>query len=301
MNETGYPSIIEAVEAGNLLQVKLLLAQGVDPNAVWEGTAALRWAIAQDHIEIATLLLAAQANVNQPDYDDYRPLAFAKSKQAIDLLFATGADPELQTDSGRNQIDTLASLGGFDLACYAHGIAETKQPGYRGTPLHAAACLRTIQVMQQLLFSGTAASVVDRKGRTPLHWLASGKENEEAAQMILHHWAEAEGRQDPLHLQAPLAACVQLLLEHGAHIDVRDADQNTPLLAAMQWDQHETARYLVQQGAQVAVNDVTGWTPVILAANTDNVPMLEFLLEQGGTLEDHRAGWGPLNYAAHHG
>ena len=85
------------------------------------------------------------------------------------------------------------------------------------------------------------------------------------------------------------------------NLEARDARHNTPLLTAMEWGQHDTARYLVDQGAQVAVQDITGWTPVILAANTDDVAMLEFLLERGGTLDHHRNGWGPLNYAAHHG
>ena len=76
--------------------------------------------------------------------------------------------------------------------------------------------LRRFSLMQGLIAADADASIVDRKGRTPLHWLASGEENRNAAHMILRYWAEQEGRPTEVLPEAPLAKCVQLLTDHGA-------------------------------------------------------------------------------------
>ena len=140
VDEEGYTPIMRAAAEGDLLRVKRLLVKGADPNATHTGEGALHKAIWANHLEIAKLLIAAQADVNQPDIDGYRPLAVAKSNQAIDILFAAGADPELAGEINDNQIDLLALCEGSELAAYAHAIFERKKPGYRGAPLHAAAC-----------------------------------------------------------------------------------------------------------------------------------------------------------------
>ena len=69
----------------------------------------------------------------------------------------------------------------------------------------------------------------------------------------------------------------------------------------MQWGELEVVRFLIDKRASVAVKDHTGWTPVLLAANRDDTSMLDLILSKGGKLDDYRAGWGPLNYATHHG
>jgi uncharacterized protein len=68
-------SLIESVRDDDIQQVKTLIARGADVNAVdQEGGTALSLAAAENHIEYATTLIDAKADVDKADNYGLAPL-----------------------------------------------------------------------------------------------------------------------------------------------------------------------------------------------------------------------------------
>ena len=76
--QAGDLRILDAVRAENKAQLRTLLAQKADVNAVAEdGTAALHWAVDYDDLEVVDLLLKAGAKPDIADRYGMAPLFYA--------------------------------------------------------------------------------------------------------------------------------------------------------------------------------------------------------------------------------
>ncbi len=71
----------------------------------------------------------------------------------------------------------------------------------------------------------------------------------------------------------------QLLLEHGAQVDVLDPDDFTPLHNAAWNGNLEVAQLLLEAGADIEASTYDGDTPLTLAQNNDQAKMAEYILE----------------------
>jgi len=111
--------LIEASRVGNLVEVRDLLDQGVDVNAVTEGNATpLHYASDKGHEAVVALLLDRGADVNAVnDYND-TPLHWASAKghaAVAALLLDRGADVNAVNDSKQTPLhragkDTVVAL-----------------------------------------------------------------------------------------------------------------------------------------------------------------------------------------------
>ncbi len=77
---------------------------------------------------------------------------------------------------------------------------------------------------------------------------------------------------------------VQLILQRGASVEARCADQITPLMHAVNIGSLSIAELLFRKGAQVDTT-VTGWTALHRAADLVNIPMVILLLAKGADIE----------------
>src|SRR5579863_2263167 len=76
--QTKAPRLNDAVKAGDVAAVKLLLAQHADLNATEpDGSTALHLAALRDNLAIADLLIAAHANVKAATRYNITPLSIA--------------------------------------------------------------------------------------------------------------------------------------------------------------------------------------------------------------------------------
>ncbi|XP_021933678.1 histone-lysine N-methyltransferase EHMT2 isoform X2 [Zootermopsis nevadensis] len=98
---------------------------------------------------------------------------------------------------------------------------------------------------------------------------------------------------------------VHILLQAGAHLDVLDRDQNTPLMLAAVSNHNDLVKYLVKAGANVILKGGDGMTALHLAAKAGNIETCQFLLAVANTprsfidiVDD--GGWTPLVWAAEH-
>lgn len=94
---------------------------------------------------------------------------------------------------------------------------------------------------------------------------------------------------------------IDVLIQAGADIDIRNKGGLTPLASACRRDRCEIAKYLIQSGANVNPVNEEGDSPLILAIESGYYPDSELvgLLLAAGADPDHKNSWGqtPLSAA----
>lgn len=301
----GSTPLAEAVENCHQQIASLLLEQGADPNLgkTTQGTT-LHIAAINGDITIGRLLLEHGAGINALDNeaDCWTPLhcaAYFNRLEFVKLLVQFGADIYAMSELGW-PMDKALDQGHKEVAEFLYQIVESQHPGSLGTPLHAAAGLRNINLISRFI-SSNPADVRDFKKQTPLHWTV-GHERTLFFQIILEQ--SNSFRKNELPSEYKRGECkdvIEYLLAHKADIEAKDYANNTPLLIALQWGQIDAANVLISQGADVNAADNTGWTPVILAASGGYLEILKVLLNRGANINAVRNGWNALNQASHMG
>ena len=268
-NGEGETALMEVARTGNLDAAKALLKAGADVNAkeAWGEQSPLMWAAAQSQPEMIKLLLSAGADVNarglvrewqrkvikEPRPKDmnnggFTPLLYAAREGCIECakaLVAGGADLNLP-DPQRLTPLVLALLNlHFDLASYLidAGADVDKWDLYGRTPLYMAADTNTLPVMgngamvvlpsmdkltgldvaKQLLDKGADPNI-QLKRRPPYRNVPQDR----GGDSILSQGATPLLRA----ARAGDAELVELLLEHGALVDLPSNQGVTPLMAA---------------------------------------------------------------------
>ena len=93
IDETGEWLLYSASVKGDLEFVRDLLEDGAQVDNTSTGETALHAAIRWEHLEVAKLLLAAGADPNAEDVDGDRPLDYARSHAAEELIQRAGGEP----------------------------------------------------------------------------------------------------------------------------------------------------------------------------------------------------------------
>jgi uncharacterized protein len=118
--------------------VRTLLELGADPNyqdhAKFPSLIAALSSGRSDRCEIAELLLAFGADIQQRGFNDWTPLHYAGANddlEAIDLLLAHGADPTARTriDDGATPLEEAEHLGHAAAARACRGSCPA-EPAY---------------------------------------------------------------------------------------------------------------------------------------------------------------------------
>lgn len=304
-NLEGETALMVAARQGDLATARLLLEHGADVNAKeqWGGQNALMWASAQSQPEMMKLLIAAGANLdehgaarlwdrrimNEPRPKDmnkggFNPLLYAARQgciECVQVLAEAGADLNA-TDPDRISPLNLALINlHFDTAAaLIEAGADVNQWDLFGrAPLYNALDLHTLPVggrtdipSEDKLTGYDVAKMLLERGANPNMQLKVRPPYRNAVFDRGSDNVLAEGA-TPL-IRAARAAdveSVELLLEHGALVDLPNARGHTPLLivAGIDWPSAptrgrykteeqsiETIKVLLEHGADI--NAVTG-------------------------------------------
>ena len=256
----GFTAVMFAARQGSLDAAKALADAGVDLNLQDpDGTPALTIAIVNGHHDVARLLIERGANPNVADtagmtplyaavelhtsemYPERRPLRQSYGSGTLDLiklLLAKGAQPDAP-------LKTVTLRWGRRRGPGDAALADGS------TPLMRAARFADVEVMRTLLDAGAnpalkqkdqttvlmlAAGAGWRTGETILGGLDFGPESDaiEAVKLCLERSGDVMATDDDgltaLHHAVPRGAgVVQLLLDHGAILDVKDKRGRTAL------------------------------------------------------------------------
>jgi ankyrin repeat protein len=256
-HDVGTPLHI-AVYTGNKALVEMLLAHRPDVNLRNQfGEAPLH--LLGNNVELAKLLIAAQADVNARMGElgndlGMTPLCVAVTRghaDMVEFLLKNGADPNVRfryrNDSSEHTPLTAAVYNNdkpnarIIEALLVHK-ADTRASNYLGLPpLHLSVHKANKVAVELLLKHGADVEIRDREGNTPLCLMSGGKE------------------------------IIQLLLDHKANPNAQNNAGNTPLHTAVNRtvgnnasSQKEAAELLINRGADVNIRNREGLTPLNL-------------------------------------
>ncbi|NXH98422.1 ASB10 protein, partial [Pachycephala philippinensis] len=235
---------------------------------------------------------------------------FTKSA-AINLIIETRGDVLRWTSSKRGlwslsyeqQLTTplhiTASRGYTDCLrlLLLRGAAVDFAPGGK-TALHEACAAASTDCVRLLLSYGADPEAVSEDGYRPLH-LCKSSDSIKCVRQLLQHGASANSRTEEendtaLHVASRhgLAEHVQLLLHHGAELEVKNNEGQTPLNAAcaQRHQPQDMDRYyrvcqlLVESGASINAADRDRQHPLHLACKNANAQIAELLLARGANV-----------------
>ncbi|KAL8707795.1 MAG: hypothetical protein Q9220_007247 [cf. Caloplaca sp. 1 TL-2023] len=154
------------------------------------------------------------------------------------------------------------------------------------SPLIWAVLRDDIRAVDTLLSFGAKLNTVDDMGNTPLHFVSSAS----VGRILLKAGADISSRNTDYNRTALHQVCrshgsvevIHLLVEAGIPVDVRDADDETPLLGAVFWHLTEAAEKLIEFGADVnAANTSSRNNAIYFAVNYSHHEIIPFLLSYG--------------------
>ncbi len=306
----------DAAMKHDIATVTALLAEGVDPNARGQfDTPALLWLARVDEVEAARKLLqaGADANIKTPDGITALSLAVANGGTAmVAALLAAGADANTLEPSGESMLMSAAAVGvaGVVSALIEHGAdVNAADATYGQTPLMFASRSGHADVVKLLLANGAEVNAQTLRIGEPKWVLPNSQQGFGFGIGIIRGGTPADrGRRDPLlGGMSPLLYAArhghvdvaELLLDNGAELNMREANDMWPLLMAISNNNMAMATFLLEQDdVEINSQDWYGRSPIWEAVNVrnlyvhngtyengiDRAPVLEFiklLLDKG--------------------
>ena len=239
--------------------------------------------------------LPEAANVDQRNPDGSTPLQWAVyegNAPEVSRLLDAGADVKLANDYGATPMSLAAEVADTAiLKLLLEAGADADSPSADGqTALMTVARTGNVEAAQLLLDHGATVDARESwGGQSALMW-ASARRHPEMMELLISHGAEvnarsinrdyqrhvtAEGRPKNLDTGGltPLLyaarenciACVDVLLKHGADIDLPDPDGVSPLVLAIMNANWDLAKKLIEAGADVDQWDKYGEAPLFTA------------------------------------
>eukprot|EP01116_Phalansterium_solitarium_P010802 TRINITY_DN260_c0_g3_i3.p1 TRINITY_DN260_c0_g3~~TRINITY_DN260_c0_g3_i3.p1 ORF type:complete len:1209 (-),score=478.65 TRINITY_DN260_c0_g3_i3:113-3739(-) len=222
--------LINSIETDSSDQSLALLRGGADPNYISEqGVSPMHLAALHDADLTMNFLLRAGGMVNLVDMHGRMPLHCAC------------------LNGGHRLVKRLLETDGV--------LVGQSWSGPELSPLHIAAMLGKVQVVELLIKARADLDARDADGRTPLHWAATGDH----------------------------AKVVRLLLDAGADVNAKDHYLATPLLMTLKRStladyERSCVPLLVQKGAELDVTDTFGHSTLFWAFSRNFAELIEAML-----------------------
>ena len=273
-----------------------------------------------ERLVLARLLLAGSCmDVNAQAGDGGTPLHSASQNRRpkiVQLLLARGANAHAEDFQGRNPLHYLSpplNLNGVDpqdvlrvtQLLLEQGVDVNVLDEKRETPLHIAASVGHLENIQVLLDHGAKADAENVDGQIPLHLVSQHQyfliENANVTGLLLQrgmdvNTRDSKQRATPLHFASfrRLFEIALALLDHGADVNARNADDQTPLhrvslsqrriFQSGYKEANRLAQLMLERGADVNVRDKDQATPLHLASYMSNLETARVLLDHGANI-----------------
>uniref|UniRef100_A0A8D0DB11 Ankyrin repeat domain 52a n=1 Tax=Sander lucioperca TaxID=283035 RepID=A0A8D0DB11_SANLU len=175
----------------------------------------------------------------------------------------------------------------------------------RRTPLHAAACVGDVHIMDLLIESGeravlfcsppsphtSEANARDKFWQTPLHVATANRATRCAEALLTQlsnlNMADRTGRTALHHAaQSGFQEMVKLLLNKGANLSAIDKKERQPIHCAAYLGHSEIVKLLVSRSADKSCKDKQGYTPLHAAAASGHLEIVKYLLRMGTEIDE---------------
>ncbi len=229
----GATPLLVATVRGHTRLATFLLEQGADPNAGEAGYTPLHWAAGAWHTELTGSLRGIETARDE----EWRALnGLRDGKLAlVEALLAHGADPDVRLVNHPPQ---------FGFASQRFRVSLTG-----ATPFLLAAMDADVAVMDALAAAGADTRLATDEGTTPL-MVASGLGRVPAETRVT---------------EADTLDAVQFVLDLGADVNATNAVGRSALHGAAHVRSDAAVQLLVDHGAAVQVADRRGITPLMIA------------------------------------
>ncbi|RWS28132.1 ankyrin repeat domain-containing protein 17-like protein [Leptotrombidium deliense] len=271
-DKKGFTPLMLAATAGHANVCEILLSNNSDIEAQSERTkdTALSLACSSGRYEVVELLLSRGANKEHRNVSDYTPLSLAASGgyvNIIKLLLSHGAEINSRTGSklGISPL-MLAAMNGhaatvkllLDMGSDINAQIETN----RNTALTLACFQGRCEVVSLLLDRKANVEHRAKTGLTPLMEAASGG-YVEVGRILLDKGADVNAPPVPSSRDTALTIAadkghyrfVELLLQRGAQVDVKNKKGSSPLWLACNGGHLDVVQLLVNSGADIDSQD----------------------------------------------
>lgn len=315
-NIDGRRAASSAAENGHSKILELLLQRGADPNLKDPtGESALWWASRYGYEEAVRLLISFGADINAMNRDGQSPLSVAAQKHhssIVSILLQQGCVLDSSVAYGRTALIFAVVAGSVDVV--EQLLKAGANVNFKTTEGDTAVSLAQEQEndnVLHLLRKHGGLLPTELNGGKPALTLDSFPEHERVEmkiQMRELHQAASKGRipevlrlikaGTPLdgsdEIARPLLSAViaghmnviEMLVKHGASLDVKGKDEATCLGIAVSWGQEAVLRFLLKQGADIEeICDNRGRTPISVAAAFGHLSLVQLLLKLGAKIE----------------
>jgi ankyrin repeat protein len=260
-----------------------------------DGSTPLQWAVYEGNVAEVRRLLGAGADVSLANEYGATPMSLAAEvgdAEILRLLLEAGADADSPNGEGQTALMAVARTGNVAAAqlLVEHGATVDAREAWGGqSALMWAAARRHPAMIEFLIEHGADIDARSLHRDYQRHVTAEGRPK-----------SLDSGGFTPLLYAARenCIACVDVLLEHGADIDLPDPDGVSPLLLAIMNVNWDLAKRLIEAGADVNQWDIYGEAPLYTAIGfrsrrdggrasidppnaTDGLTILRLLLERG--------------------
>ena len=291
-----------------------------------QGFTALNFAMAQENMEIARLLLEAGADVNHRADSGIFPIAYAviKNKEiALRVLLEHHPDLGVIDADGDTALGCIGTSTSMEIAkLLVEAGSDLRARNKHGdTPLTLAIIRGNTEIVKYLVAQKAEINVIDGKYGGPLHqacrWV-----NLELVKILVEGGADVN-LTHPSFLGSPIqSTCIcfnsdenlekqetiirYLINEGGADVTIPGGLQRCAINTACGWSTPGVVKLLLEKGAKIDIRDEMGRVAIHSAA-AQNVDIFQQILDAGGDVEVednvgrtvlHRAALGGLTDVA---
>jgi ankyrin repeat protein len=238
----GINDISGAARSGDAARVKLLIAEGKDPNQPDSNgrRTPLHWAVRGNHLDVVQVLIDGGANPDIGDQAGKTPLEHAAENEMVDMtmmLIDAGADVNKRDLVGGNAVLWAAGLGSpetLKLVVDAGGEIEVRDINGL-TPLTWAAQTGKTESMRILIEAGADVNSVDALNGESVLMRAARSGKMESVELLFASDVDTSSMTkvdaNVLHIAAEFsnAAIVQRLMDAGMDPNVTDIEGRNAL------------------------------------------------------------------------
>lgn len=296
-DDEGWTPLYSACYNGYVNVARLLLENGARIEAKdRSGKSPLYAACGESSTRVLQLLLDNGANIESSDNFDMTPLHFVCAEgyiETVQLLIEAGANTESTDSHGGTPLHLACEHGHVKIAqlllVNGANIESTNKQGR--TPLQSACHYDWVEVARFLLENGANIEATDIDESTPLH-IACEQGNMTLIKLLFQKGATIVRDHDNGMITASFYGycdIVQLLLEKGVDVNIRDENYDTALQAAIRGDEYETAKLLMDRGA--IIEDGEYGNLLVTASYRGHSRVIQLLLDDGADVnaesDDH--------------